>query len=404
LKPFSFVHVADLHLGYEQYNLATRREDFDRAFHEVVEKTVELKPDFMVIAGDIFHHARPSNATLEKAIANFTRLKEAGVSILAVEGSHDAAPNVITGTILNPLDTAGLIYYLPRHEEAYWENETCYVYGIPNFRTRERTERQLPAFYEIKKPRPRPEVFNIYVFHMAIDIPEIMKGHPGAAAEASPDYIPDGFNYYAGGHLHTPWQFPFKKAMLVYSGSTETVSYEDAETEKGFYHVEVTRTGDIEMNRIKLETPRPFRILEKDYTGLTSQKIAELAAEMVSEADEPGVVIVPVLRGTLPMESTRREIDLAKIRDAAEQALIVRPLVMLREVGIPEETIRSIFEGELKDLRSKSFEYFLQYFSQRYGAEEAQRNAHLALDLIQLLVKGDEERTRVLLEDAFNED
>jgi len=404
LKPFSFVHVADLHLGYEQYNLAARREDFDRAFHEVVEKTVELKPDFMVIAGDLFHHARPSNATLEKAIGSFRRLKEAGIQVLAVEGSHDAAPNVITGTILNPLDTAGLIYYLPRHEEACLENADCYVYGIPNFRTRERTERQLPAFYEIKKPKPRPEVFNIFVFHMALDIPEIMKGRPGAYAEASPDYVPDGFNYYAGGHLHTPWQFPFKNAMLVYSGSTETVSYEDAETDKGFYHIEVTQTGDTEINRIKLETPRPFRILEKDYTGLAPQKIAELAAEMVKEADEPGVVIVPVLKGTLPVESTRREIDLAKIRDAAEQALIVRPLVMLREMGIPEETIRSIFEGELKDLRSKSFEYFLQYFSQRYRAEEAQRNAHLALDLIQLLVKGDEERTRVLLEEAYNED
>lgn len=44
MKPFSFVHVADLHLGYEQYNLATRREDFDRVFHEVVDKTIRLKP------------------------------------------------------------------------------------------------------------------------------------------------------------------------------------------------------------------------------------------------------------------------------------------------------------------------------------------------------------------------
>ncbi|RLI37495.1 exonuclease SbcCD subunit D, partial [Candidatus Bathyarchaeota archaeon] len=45
MKPFSFVHVADIHLGYEQYNLAIRREDFKRAFEEVVDKTLELKPD-----------------------------------------------------------------------------------------------------------------------------------------------------------------------------------------------------------------------------------------------------------------------------------------------------------------------------------------------------------------------
>jgi len=403
LRPFSFVHVADLHLGYEQYNLAVRREDFDRAFHEVVEKTIELKPDFMIIAGDLFHHARPSNTTLEKAIKKFRRLKEAGIPVLAVEGSHDAAPNVITGTILNPLDAAGLIHYLPRHEKACWKNEYCYVYGIPNFRTRERTERQLPAFYEIKKPEPRPDVFNIFVFHMALDIPEIMKGHRGIIAEASPIYIPDGFNYYAGGHLHTPWQFPFKGALLVYSGSTETVSYEDAKIEKGFYHVEVTEKRDLEITRIKLETPRRFKILEKDYTGLSPQRVTELAAEMVKEADEPGAVIVSVLKGTLPVESTRREIDLSKVRNSAEEALIVRPLVLMKEKGIPEETIRSIFEGEMKDLRTKSFEYFVEFFSQRYKRGEAEKNARLALDLIQLLVKGDEEKAKKLLEEAFNE-
>ena len=403
MKPFSFVHVADLHLGYEQYNLAARREDFDRAFHEVVEKTIGLKPDFMIMAGDIFHHARPSNTTLEKAIRNFARLKKAGIPVLAVEGSHDAAPNVITGTILNPLDTAGLVYYLPRHENACWENQDCYVYGIPNFRTRQRTERQLPAFYEIKKPKPRADLFNIFVFHMALDIPEMMRGWSGAA-EASPDYIPTGFNYYAGGHLHTPWQFPFKSALLVYSGSTETVSYEDAGIEKGFYHVEVNQKGEIQVNRVKLEAPRRFKILEEDYSGLNPPKITELAARIVREADEPGAVIVPVLKGTLPAESTRREIDVAKIREAAQEALIVRPSVSMKEMGIPEERIRSIFEGQMKDMKTKSFEYFVEFFSQRYKENEASRNAHLAQDLIQLLVTEDEERSRELLEEAFGED
>ncbi len=54
LKPFSFVHAADLHLGYSQYGLEARRQDFDNAFKEVVDRTIELKPDFMIIAGDLF--------------------------------------------------------------------------------------------------------------------------------------------------------------------------------------------------------------------------------------------------------------------------------------------------------------------------------------------------------------
>ena len=91
MKAFSFVHASDLHLGYTQYGLEARRQDFDNAFAEIVDKTIELKPDFIIIAGDLFHQARPSNVTLEKAIKSFKRLRDAGIPVLTVDGSHDSA-------------------------------------------------------------------------------------------------------------------------------------------------------------------------------------------------------------------------------------------------------------------------------------------------------------------------
>jgi len=403
LEPFRFVHVADLHLGYEQYNLDARREDFHRAFQEVVQRTIELEPDFMIMAGDLFEHARPSNSILGNAITSFRTLRDAGITALAVDGSHDGAPNAITGTILNPLDEAGLIYYLPRHKGASWKNEKCYVYGVPNFRTRGRTKEQLPSFYEANKPELDPQVFNIFVFHMALDVPNIMKKHPQMEAEASPDLLPEGFNYYAGGHIHNAFQIPFKDGLLAYSGCTETVSYEDATVGKGFNHVNVDENGSVRINRITLKCPRPFRVLDEDYTGLMPSKITELAAQSVRRSDEPGVVIVPVLKGVLPAESTRGEIDLAKIRNAAEKALVVRPILQMREKGIPEEVIRSIFEGQSKDLRTKAFEYFVQYFSQRYPKKESERYGRLALDLIQPLIQGDEEKVKDFLEALWGE-
>ena len=403
MKPFSFVHTADLHLGYEQYNLDTRREDFYRAFQEVVDKTIDLKPDFMIIAGDLFQHARPSNSTLENAITGFRRLKDAGITVLAVDGSHDAAPNTITGTILNPLDRAGLIYYLPWHESACWGNKNSYVYGVPNLRTRRRTKEQLPHFYEVKKPKPSPDYFNIFVFHMALDIPSIQKRRPGMEAEVTSDLLPAGFNYFAGGHIHYPVQVPFKDGVMVYSGCTETVSYEDADVEKGFYHVEVDEEGTPHIQRIKLESPRPFIVLDDDYTGLKPSRITELAVQSVKRYDEPGVVIVPILRGALPVESSRREVDLAKIRNAAEKALLVRAILQMTETAIPEEVVRSIFEGKLEDLRAKAFEFFFQFFSQRYPKEEAQRYARLTLDLIPSLTKDEEDKAREILEAALSE-
>jgi len=155
MQAFSFVHASALHLGYAQYGLEARRQDFDNAFTELVDKTIELKPAFMIIAGDLFHQARPSNTTLENAIRNFKRLRDAGIPVLTVDGSHDSAPNMITGTILIPLDSAGLIYHLPRHEGACWiKTDCCYVYGVPNFRSRRKTEEALPQFLAENTPAP----------------------------------------------------------------------------------------------------------------------------------------------------------------------------------------------------------------------------------------------------------
>ncbi len=401
MTPLSFVHVADLHLGYTQYNLEVRREDFNRTFDEIVAKTIDLKPDFMIIAGDIFHHARPSNVTLEAAIKNFGELREAGIPVLVVDGSHDAAPNMITGTILNPLDAAGLLYYLPRHNGACWRNEKCYVYGVPNYRTRPKTEEQLPLFLENNKPSPSSELFNVFVFHMALDLPSVKP--PQMEAEAPPELLPEGFNYYAGGHVHKHTKNGFKSGILAYSGSTETVYYDDAWLQKGFYHVKVDEKNEVKIRHMKLECPRRFIVLENDYTGMTPTKITDISVRQIRENDEKDVIIIPVLKGVLPAEANRSEIDLSQIRKAAEKALLVRPVNRLTESKVPEEVVRSIFEGELKHLKTKAFEYFLQIFSERYSRNEAERISRLSVDLIESLTQKNEKVVKEKLEAYMNE-
>jgi DNA repair exonuclease SbcCD nuclease subunit len=396
MKPFSFVHAADLHLGYAQYNLDVRRKDFENVFAELVDKTIALKPDFMILAGDIFEHARPSNSTLESAISNLRRLRDAQIPVLAVDGSHDSAPNIITSTILNPLDSAGLIYYLPRHEGACWRNKNCYVYGIPNFRTPRKTQEELPLFLEKNKPCPDPSLFNILVFHMALDIPAIKP--PKMEAEASPESLPEGFDYYAGGHIHKPFKTRFKKGILSYTGGTETASYDEAKTKKGFYHVHVSRSGKPKIERVALESARKFVILEKTYTGLTPSKISEAVVQFVKENDEPEAIVVPVIKGVLPAETARGEINLTKIRNAGTKALLVHPVLRLRETEISEEIIRSIFGGDMKDMKAKAFEYFFEIFAENYPRAESEKIARLALDLIGPLVQKHETKVKEKLE------
>ena len=304
---------------------------------------------------------------------------------------------MITSTILNPLDSAGLIWYLPRHDGASWKNDNCYVYGIPNFRTARKTQEDLPKFLKKNKPTPDPTLFNVLVFHMALDIPAIKP--PKMEAEAGLENLPEGFDYYAGGHIHKPYKSTFRNGMLVYSGGTETASYDEARIKKGFYHVQVSRSGKPKLERILLEAPRKFVILEQTYTGLTPSKITEIVVQQVKENDEKEVILVPVIKGVLPAEAGRAEIDLASIRRAGEKALLVHPILRLRETEISEDVIRSIFGGDMKDMKTKAFEYFFEIFSESYKREESEKIARLAYDLISPLVEKRETRVNERLEE-----
>ncbi len=398
MKPFSFVHAADLHLGYAQYGLEARRQDFDNAFKELVDKTIELKVDFMIIAGDLFHQPRPSNVTLENTIRSFKRLKDAGIPVLTVDGSHDSAPNTVTGTILYPLDSAGLIHHLPRHSGACWSKPgCCYVYGIPNFHSKHKTAEALPKFMAENPPSPDGAVCNIFVFHGALDLPNVKP--PYIEAELSPDQLPSDFNYYAAGHVHERYLEKFKGGLLAYSGCTETADYREAKYPKGFMHVTVNEKCKVNPEPIELTSTRRFIILEQEYNGMASSKITELTAQQVRDNDSEGAVIIPVLKGTLPVEASRSEIDTGKIRSAGEKALLVHPIVLLKETAVSDEIVRSIFESEFKDLKTKAFEYFLQIFSERYSREEADRIARSALSLIEPLSRKQEEKVKQTIEE-----
>jgi len=398
LRAFSFVHASDLHLGYSQYGLEARRQDFDDAFKELVDRTIELKPDFMIIAGDLFHQARPSNHTLENTIRSFKRLKDASIPVLTVDGSHDSAPNTITSTILYPLDSAGLIIHLPRHQGACWsKQDCCYVYGIPTYHNRHKTQEALPKFMAENLPTPKAGIANIFVFHGALDLPDVKP--PYIEAEILPEELPGGFCYYAAGHVHERYLGKFKDGFLVYSGCTETVSYDEARYSKGFYHVKVNEKGQVQPELIELTSPRRFVITERDFSGMQSAKITELAVQMVKDADEEGAVVIPVLKGTLPTEASRTEIDIAKIRNAGERALLVHPVVLLKETAVSDEIVRSIFESGFKDLKTKAYEYFLQIFSERYGREEAEKIAKGALSLIEPLTRKQDDKVKQAIEE-----
>jgi DNA repair exonuclease SbcCD nuclease subunit len=222
---------------------------------------------------------------------------------------------------------------------------------------------------------------------------------PYIEAELSPEQLPDGFNYYAAGHVHEHFLCKFKTGTLAYSGCTETADYREAKNQKSFLHVKVNEKGEVNPETIELTSSRKFVIIEQDFPCISTAKITESAIQMVRENDSEGAVIIPILKGTLPAEASRGEIDIAKIRSAGEKALLVHPIVLLKESAVSDEIVRSIFESEFKDLKTKAFEYFLQIFLERYSREEAEKIAHSAFSLIEPLTRKQDEKIKQAIEE-----
>jgi DNA repair protein SbcD/Mre11 len=101
-------HLADLHLGFRAYHrvnaggMNVREGDVAGAFAQAVERVIALRPDVVLVAGDVFHTVRPTNAAIAIAFRHFSHLAERlpGVPIVMIAGNHDSPRSVDTGNIL----------------------------------------------------------------------------------------------------------------------------------------------------------------------------------------------------------------------------------------------------------------------------------------------------------------
>lgn len=102
-------HLADLHLGYRAYHRATprginqREADVADAFRRAVDRLIDIRPDLVLVAGDVFHTVRPSNTAIADAFRQFCRLTEElrGTPVVMIAGNHDSPRSADTGNILS---------------------------------------------------------------------------------------------------------------------------------------------------------------------------------------------------------------------------------------------------------------------------------------------------------------
>lgn len=110
------VHLSDLHLGYRQYQRLTpggvnqREADVAATLRASIDHVLQLTPDLVVIAGDVFHTVRPTNQAILHAFMQFSRLVRGlpGAEIVLVAGNHDTPRSSDSGGILQLFSQLGL--------------------------------------------------------------------------------------------------------------------------------------------------------------------------------------------------------------------------------------------------------------------------------------------------------
>ncbi|MFC1753576.1 exonuclease SbcCD subunit D [Thermoproteota archaeon] len=236
-----FAHFADCHIGSwrDQKLRWISLEAFTRAIDECIKQNV----DFIVISGDLFHTALPGVDNLKTAVEKLKLLKDKGIPVYGVAGSHDYSAS--GKTMLDVLEKAGLFVNVFQGEV---EGEQLKL----KFTVDKKTGAKLTGikgrkgmldkkYYEQlnKEVLESEQGFKIFLFHTAID--EIKPKELERISSAPMSYLPKGFDYYAGGHVHYIYEEKIEGyGTIAYPGALFPANF--AELEKfgrgGFYIVE----------------------------------------------------------------------------------------------------------------------------------------------------------------------
>ena len=97
-----FLHLADLHFGKSLYGVSLiDNKDQEIWRDRFLEKVEEIKPDAVVIAGDIYDRSAPSGEAVTVFDGMLTRLEDRKIPVLMVAGNHDSGQRLaFAGDIL----------------------------------------------------------------------------------------------------------------------------------------------------------------------------------------------------------------------------------------------------------------------------------------------------------------
>lgn len=303
------IHTADWHLGKVVQGVSML-EDQKYIIEQFLQHVKEIKPEAIIIAGDLYDRSIPPVEAVQLLDQTFSIIiKELNIPIIAIAGNHDSTSRVDFGSTIFKESNLHLVGKLKKEmppiilQDKYGEiafhlipfadpQEVRYVFEDDSVKTNEQ------AMEKIIEHIPFNEGRNISIAHAFVtkngeqieNTDESERPLSIGGSECIDANLFDKFDYTALGHLH---QAHFVQSEKIrYSGSPLKYSISEATHQKGFLVVDMAANGEVEIEKIPLNPKRDMRRIEgymkdllemapsEDYVYVTLHDEAVIIAPM----------------------------------------------------------------------------------------------------------------------------
>ena len=289
-----FLHLADLHLGKSIYGTSLIDNGDQKIWVErFLEKARELKPDAVVIAGDVYDRGLPPGRAAQLLSTLVTSLAGMGIPVLMTAGNHDSvyhlsflsslleARNVY---ISRPLEQSAELVHRTMEDEygpvTFWLLPYIYpamaaqVLGDEEIRDYDTAVRRILAAQKVDFTQR-----NVLIAHQNVtaDGQETERGGSESmvGGVGQVDYTAfDGFDYVALGHIHS--SYPVGREEVRYAGTPMAYHFnETRQPEKGPLLVTLPeKNGKVRTERQRIEPLHRMREIRGTYDEIRGQASA----------------------------------------------------------------------------------------------------------------------------------
>ena len=270
-----FLHTADWHIGRKLQG-KDLLEDQQYVMNNLISKIDETKPDFLIIAGDLYDRSVPSKEAtilLQELLVKINI--EYNIPIFAISGNHDSRERLAIG---EAWFSKHKFYLHTRLDQSFDKItfEDTDIYLLPYFEpfeAREHFEDATLTTHNSATKRVIDEIYknidmskiNILVAHTfvsgGLETDSEREISVGTVENVAVEIF-EKFDYVALGHLHNP--NAIKEERIKYSGSPMAYSFSEATQTKGMRLVELTKEIFTE-EFISLEQKRKLHNISTTY-------------------------------------------------------------------------------------------------------------------------------------------